>query len=772
MADPIPGAGNPLFYALRYAALGWHVFPAWWAEEGRCGCRNAECKSPGKHPHVQVRRGQQEATTDGDTIKRWWSTEPRCNVAIFLLPSNLVAIDIDPRNGGFETIADIEAQYGPLQSDVLQLTGGDGEHRLFYAPLELLNTLPGKLGPGIDVKVNGYIIAEPSIHISGKRYAWEASSDPLHGAVPSPLPDWLRNMAAPAPAPIAQSATRSVTDEQLREIRSALAFLASDDYHQWVNVGQALKPLGQIGFGLWDNWSQLSDKYEPKGMPEKWRSFRSGTFQIESVFHLAQQAGWLNPMSVEAKKEAELIELAKQAQRGMATYAPVEADDRLRRLPVDQLEAAAQWVESCAGVKPNMATRQMILGIASLACSRLYQTEFGDPGHLYLGIITPSIGDVSYVHDYASRILDECGLRRLVRDQRISSPTAFYKTLMRAPATLYLAHDYGTMVAFARRQPSGVIEQVLHLISTSFDRKLFLIDNPEEVGLRRPGANEDMPTIRRPALSMLGLVSEEQLGSVFKLSEYGRGALEKVLFARVQPVERIDKSHDQVVPLWLKERILTLRKLPEGMAATDRALEEIFSGNAELEPDLITVRFSQDLDQAHAEIDAVATHRRARALATAAKALMRRVALALAVWRSPIEPVITADLIEWSTAYVIDRLNDAMNAFNVLGTEDGRQSAYQQVLEVVTNEGGVAGLAKSDLPKYCWRFRSLGADARADLITMMVSDKVIVSAPGKSGKGIRYIAAHLVSEVESERPRENPEGQSLHTESSSTKGFT
>jgi RecA-family ATPase len=46
----------------------------------------------------------------------------------------------------------------------------------------------------VDVKCNGYIVVEPSIHPSGKTYSWEFSSNPLDGVVPSPLPDWLRNL--------------------------------------------------------------------------------------------------------------------------------------------------------------------------------------------------------------------------------------------------------------------------------------------------------------------------------------------------------------------------------------------------------------------------------------------------------------------------------------------------------------------------------------------------------------------------------------------------
>ena len=46
---------------------------------------------------------------------------------------------------------------------------------------------------------------------------------------------------------------------------------------------------GQAGFSLWDEWSQKSDKYDAQAATRKWRSFRSGSFQLESIFHAAMQ---------------------------------------------------------------------------------------------------------------------------------------------------------------------------------------------------------------------------------------------------------------------------------------------------------------------------------------------------------------------------------------------------------------------------------------------------------------------------------------------------
>ena len=83
--------------------------------------------SPGKHPyHPFAPFGQRSATCDASQVRKWWSSCPEANIGIYLAPSGLCAIDIDPRNGGLFTIDDIEAEHGPIVSDLLQYTGGGG----------------------------------------------------------------------------------------------------------------------------------------------------------------------------------------------------------------------------------------------------------------------------------------------------------------------------------------------------------------------------------------------------------------------------------------------------------------------------------------------------------------------------------------------------------------------------------------------------------------------------------------------------------------------
>ena len=139
---------------------------------------------------------------------------------------------------------ELEAEHGELVADVVQLTGGAGEHRLFLRPD---GTLPGKLGKGVDVKLNGYIIAEPSNHISGGEYVWEASSCPLDGAVAGPLPDWIRSFST-SPTTDGNSGMAinfGMDDGQYYDVLEALPFIDNDDRDTWLRVGMCLFKIGR-----------------------------------------------------------------------------------------------------------------------------------------------------------------------------------------------------------------------------------------------------------------------------------------------------------------------------------------------------------------------------------------------------------------------------------------------------------------------------------------------------------------------------------------------
>ena len=112
---------------LEYARRGVFVFPVWGIASGCCRCGQAACKSPGKHPIGGLApNGFKDATINETTIRAWWTREPHANIAT--PTTTRVVLDVDPRHGGDETLAELERQHGPLPNTPEVLTGGGGRH--------------------------------------------------------------------------------------------------------------------------------------------------------------------------------------------------------------------------------------------------------------------------------------------------------------------------------------------------------------------------------------------------------------------------------------------------------------------------------------------------------------------------------------------------------------------------------------------------------------------------------------------------------------------
>jgi hypothetical protein len=178
--------------ALAYAARGWPVVPLHaLTAAGRCTCGAAACPSPAKHPRPA--HGSLDATADVGAISSWWGRWPNSNVGIATgRRSGLLVIDVDPRHGGGEAVAGLEREHGQLPETPEAVTGSGGRHILLrYPEGHHIRNSAGRLGRGLDVRgEGGYIVAPPSLHVSGWPYRWLAAREPEHVAL-ADAPVWL-----------------------------------------------------------------------------------------------------------------------------------------------------------------------------------------------------------------------------------------------------------------------------------------------------------------------------------------------------------------------------------------------------------------------------------------------------------------------------------------------------------------------------------------------------------------------------------------------------
>jgi len=188
---------RPVDVAVRLSSRGLAVVPLHTPIDGSCSCNVPGCPAPGKHPKVRW-RDLLAGPPSLDDVRSWWARWPDANVGVLTgRVSGVVVLDIDPRNGGDTSVGTLERTWGPLPSTPTVRTGGGGRHLWFVAPGAPVTS--GPVAPGLDLKgEGGLVVAPPSLHASGDRYAWIVTLDDVELA---PLPVHLVEAGAGRPAP-------------------------------------------------------------------------------------------------------------------------------------------------------------------------------------------------------------------------------------------------------------------------------------------------------------------------------------------------------------------------------------------------------------------------------------------------------------------------------------------------------------------------------------------------------------------------------------------
>jgi putative DNA primase/helicase len=170
-------------WALHYAQkMNWPVVPLFEVKDGCCTCAaGKECgKRSGKHP--RTKNGVHNATTDPEQIRRWWRQWPSANIGVATgRISDIIVIDVDPRNGGNRTAKALQKELGRLPRSLKARLGGGGAHYICkYPDFDVRSDRLGKLlGPGIDILSDGcHFVAPESEHLSGWLYSWFKDQSP------------------------------------------------------------------------------------------------------------------------------------------------------------------------------------------------------------------------------------------------------------------------------------------------------------------------------------------------------------------------------------------------------------------------------------------------------------------------------------------------------------------------------------------------------------------------------------------------------------------
>ena len=119
------------------------------------------------------------ATSDRETLCRWWKQNPNYNVGILTgRQSRIFVLDVDKKHGGDETFENLVLKHGRFPDTWQQITGTGGWHLFFRYPNFEVRNAAG-LFPGIDIRgEGGQVAAPPSIHPdTGRAYEWDGLTE-------------------------------------------------------------------------------------------------------------------------------------------------------------------------------------------------------------------------------------------------------------------------------------------------------------------------------------------------------------------------------------------------------------------------------------------------------------------------------------------------------------------------------------------------------------------------------------------------------------------
>jgi len=205
--------------------------------------------------------------------------------------SGKFVVDVDPRNGGMETLAEWK-QAGFIIPETLTIRTAQGGYH-YYLNGNVKNTK----FKGIDIISDGKYVVGPTSVVNGVEYTFELGPEDTEIA---DAPDWIYSLCEKTHTETKERFENDTAD--LTDLENILCYLDPDmDYDDWTHVGMGIHHTnsGDEGYKLWLRWSRGDLSLKPalkfgdneKQLYKKWASFNSnGGITAGTIFHMAKDA--------------------------------------------------------------------------------------------------------------------------------------------------------------------------------------------------------------------------------------------------------------------------------------------------------------------------------------------------------------------------------------------------------------------------------------------------------------------------------------------------
>jgi len=724
---------NHLEWALKYAQLGWAIFPC----------------SPGqKTPATQ--HGVKDATKNEYLIRDWWGRMPDANIAVACgEPSGIYVVDIDvsDRANGWDSLS----KYN-LPETVKQLTPRGGAHLFFRT-----NTPPANKNnflPGVDIRSTGYyVVLTPSIHPNGGRYEWIQERAPWECEL-AEYPDCLRPQGkakSSPPPPLVLPSTHVVDSDVLRR---ASAYLATcDPAVQGCGGHDKLLRAADFmvrGFALSEAqaFDLLAHEFNPRcdppwdlDDPRELKDFRRKISEAQK-FNSDKPVGWLldsqeyteqpclyTPEAIQkliAVEEAKLIKPV--VERPFVEEEEEEQEDpeeRQRELafltqPTGLLGELCSWINRTA-LKPQPL---LTLGCSLAFLGALYGRKVR-AGRLRTNLYCMGIAGSSWGKDHAPyqirRLCERAGCSDLLGGDDLASDVAIESRLERHPATLFLWDELGHFLNALKNPGANHTARTVYTLM-----KLYSSAKSVYKGREYKDGDTQRKLIQ-PCCCIYGFSSPGRFHEGLSPEELQDGWLSRclVFYAGSDPVKSRDpQTEEETIPESLVTQVRAWRQRiiePDGGHTVGTLLNYDVAGQYQA-ADPIQLVVSVDTEAKQRFIvfdnDCIAYGRdnpELKCLWAKGEENARKIALILAVSDNPDNPIITFAHADFACRLMRFLLRDfSLHAGDITESEIERHK--RRLLDVV-DQAGQRGCVKRELTRKSRWLNGRGRDALlADLL--------------------------------------------------------
>lgn len=597
-------------------------------------------------------KGFYDAHRDLDlSLRQFWNPE-----FLIGLPcgneNGIVVIDIDIKDGrSVDEIKEELKQYGefPETFEVETMSGG----RHLYYRLEKETSLNSAVrffdkSLPVDIRANGgYVIT----YDYKKYFPLDVEDTEAVRELMAVLPEFVEGYQKPNEYVEPQAGVEAILPpSEVRELRSALAFIDADDRDMWVKVGHALKSIGSPqAKGIFFEWSMKSDKFDSVDTEKKWKTFKPHEITVASIFGIAKQNGWVTTYEKETPVfTPEQLE-AKVKNKKVFEKKPFPAE---LLKPVGFVGEVAEYMNSQAMKDQPILHLGASLAFAGALMGQRYRTETNVRSNIYvIGIGETGCGKEN-ARNCIKRITknsNEPKMKSISATEEIASDTAIYNSLLACPSPVFLLDEVGRFLQTTKSAYSSHLYGIPSVLLKAYGSS-----DTEMAGKSYADTSKNI-MIEQPNLCMYATATPSQFFDSLSKENIEDGLVARMLiFESETPRQRTKnrvKKFDPPAHIVEKARHIFLKPTnayPEGNISGSTAINPYIVPMTE---EAIVMLENYDIEIESLR-DRLIIEKRIHSIYNRCRLIAEKLAMIVSVCENPDEPIIHPRHVDWSIKLV------------------------------------------------------------------------------------------------------------------------